>query len=87
MGTIKLKEPFVVVKEICSNEFEIIGQNDLPSLKKVLVTIRITTEEGPTIKEYTLWEGDKYNEIGQWSDDDVIMELEKILLGTNEKEE
>lgn len=79
MIIVKLKEPFVAVQAIESSEFEIVGQNDLPVLKKVIVTIRIETGKEPIIREYSLWEGDRYDEIGQWTDDDVIAELKKIL--------
>lgn len=83
MKTIKFKNTFVAVHAIESNELEIISQNDLPGLKKVIITINIQTDGDPILREVVLWEGEQYDKIGQWTDNDVNNELEKILFPSN----
>lgn len=49
-------------------EFNILAMTDLPTEKKVYVT----TEE---LGRILLWEGQSYDEAGQWTDEDVANKL------------
>jgi hypothetical protein len=53
------------------SEIEIEEMIDRPSEKRVRVRLR-------NLSEVTLWEGSDYDEIGQWTDQDVIDRIKEI---------
>jgi hypothetical protein len=54
------------------SEIKIVSMTDFPLTKKVIVN---TIELG----RITLWEGDAYDEIGQWTDSDVNARILEIV--------
>jgi len=74
--TIKIDLPAEFSKEIPAkqikiNKLEIFSVIDEPSNKKVTALLK-------HFGKITLWEGDAYDEIGQWTDDDVKQRLIEI---------
>jgi hypothetical protein len=74
--TIKIDLPAEFSKEIPAkqikiNKLEIFSVIDEPSNKKVTALLK-------HFGKITLWEGDAYDEIGQWTDDDVKERLIEI---------
>lgn len=63
----------VIIPEIVNQFNEIIIEEmiDRPSEKRVRVRLQ-------RLGEITLWEGEEYDNIGQWTDQDVINRLNQI---------
>lgn len=64
---------FIVQSEMreIASEYEVTRMLDLPSVKKVVVTVSL----GSRVFSWALWEGASYDAIGQWTDADVIQAI------------
>ena len=62
---------YVLVKQVTKeiSEVEVFEVTDNPSRKSVVATTSVGL--------FKLWEGDKYDAIGQWTDEDVATEIKK----------
>ena len=69
----------IPVKKRLVNEITVLSMIDEPTFKKVTVK---TKEAGNII----LWKETEYDEVGQWTDDDVINRLKELLLPEEEEE-
>ncbi len=71
--TFETQKEVVVVKEVklILNEINIQEVKDIPSQKRVEAYTR-------ELGIITLWEGETYDAIGQWTDDDVINKIKSL---------
>lgn len=62
---------YVIVKQVTKeiSEVEVFEVTDNPSRKSVVASTNVGL--------FKLWEGDKYDAIGQWTDEDVATEIKK----------
>lgn len=67
---IQVQLPYEVVirKQLVSDSFTIIESVDNPLRKNVTVTVEVGQHNR---SYYTVWEGEEYDKIGQWTDEDL----------------
>ena len=68
--------PPIVAKSSISDGYDLIEYVDRPGERVVLA--KVTTLFGS--EGYTLWEGDAYDAIGQWTDDQAADRIYEVFL-------
>jgi hypothetical protein len=72
----QLSGNIIVQPQIATNEFSIQEIFENPTMKKVSVRVALTTHN---VNFLTVWEGDAYDQIGQWTDTDLINAVTQLL--------
>ena len=78
---ITLKKSVIIQEAIESNEVSVDNYVDNPNLKTVTATILIGRNGvGDSVyKTYILWEGEEYDKIGQWTENDAEIRIQDIF--------
>ena len=74
MITINLDKPYILQPEESTTSVEVICYTDNPVAKQVIAAISLN-QEGRSIG-LTLWEGQAYDDIGQWRSEEHTSELQ-----------
>lgn len=77
MATIILDKPYILQPEESTTSVEVICYTDNPVAKQVIATISLN-QQGRSIA-ITLWEGQSYDSIGQWTDAQAQAKIKQIL--------
>ena len=72
---ISLDKNVVVVAEQTANTVKVLQIEENPDEKRVVVT----TSLNGMLRRFVLWEGDSYDQIGQWTDTDVINRVKEVV--------
>lgn len=72
---IDLETEVVIVSQQTANAAQVLRIEENPSEKRVFANVSL---QG-SIRRLSLWEGDAYDQIGQWTDDDVVTRIKEIL--------
>ena len=72
---ISLDKNVVVVAEQTANTVKVLQIEENPDEKRVVVT----TSLNGMLRRFVLWEGDSYDQIGQWTDTDVITRVKEVV--------
>lgn len=75
----KLPSQVILQNEIASDEFRIIETTDSPDAKRVVSKVIIGDN---SINFLTVWEGDEYDNIGQWTDDLLTTAISQKILAS-----
>ena len=72
---ISLDKDVVIVPEQTANTVKVLQIEENPDEKRVVVT----TSLNGMLRRFVLWEGDSYDQIGQWTDTDVINRVKEVV--------
>ena len=72
---ISLDKNVVVVAEQTANTVKVLQIEENPDEKRVVAT----TSLNGLLRRFVLWEGDSYDQIGQWTDTDVINRVKEVV--------
>jgi hypothetical protein len=72
---ISLDKNVVVVAEQTANTVKVLQIEENPDEKRVVAT----TSLNGLLRRFVLWEGDSYDQIGQWTDTDVITRVKEVV--------
>ena len=77
MATIILDKPYILQQEESTTSVEVICYTDNPLAKQVAASLLLNSE-GKSIG-IILWEGQAYDDIGQWTDPQAEARIKEIL--------
>ena len=66
---VELPSPVITQQQVTSSAYQITDVNDNPVQKTVVA--RVTVGPG-AINFFTVWSGESYDQIGQWTDSDLV---------------
>lgn len=73
---VKLPKPVIIQQQITADSYVITDVTDNPMEKKVVA--RVVVEKNG-INFFTVWSGESYDAIGQWTDTDLVEALTPIV--------
>jgi hypothetical protein len=76
MEKVTLKNTYIFQQEICFNNYQIQAIIDNPFDKIVRAFLKFGEHQN---NSFILWEGNAYDNIGQWTDVDAKNRIEEIL--------
>jgi len=74
---VQLPSPIIVQQQITASSYKITDVTDNP-VQKTVVARAVIGENG--INFYTIWSGESYDLVGQWTDEQLETEVTKIVM-------
>lgn len=76
---IQLADSIQIRNPVFANEIIVLEASDNPIEKKVKVNIKIGNQDSFTHDFFVVWEGEAYDAIGNWTDQDLITALTNMV--------
>jgi glutamine synthetase len=73
---VELPSPVITQQQVTSSAYQITDVNDNPVQKTVVA--RVTVGPG-AINFFTVWSGESYDQIGQWTDSDLVAAVTPLV--------
>jgi len=71
--------PIIVQQEITSNKIEVLSIIDSNNDRNIIANIKVANKEFSLM----LWEGNVYDNLGQWTDEIVVERIKEVIYQGN----